>query len=558
MTPSSSAAPQPPRVFGGWQRDRSTFMYGLTPARAALLLTALVLASLPISLQSIAAGVLLWPVSVLLVALTFARYAGRTANEWITDMTRFSTARLRRQTRFLSGAAAPRSRTDPAGPAPMDLPGTLAPLRFLAAETGVGDEVAVIHHPFDQTYAVVARVVGSGLGLADSQRTENRVAAWGAALAGMCSEANAFVRIQVTVRTMPGDVTELHRWHTDHLAPDTFTTPAQPTGPFGHGQHEHGGQVGADADLAAARRAGMATAVANVEAVLASAKATGAQHESWLTFVMSATRARSDIRSAGDGDAAACAVLWRKVSAMQETLRQAGLVVEAWLDTRALAEAVRTGFDPEAVSDLTARRLAAQQATDRGDSPGLPAGVDPALAGPAAADNTWRSYRHDGSVSVSWVVHDWPGSRVYPNFLTPLLAHGGAVGSRRSLGLHYEPLAPRAAARKIALEATKADTALAVNAKTGKVSSAQERAARTRIDVQDQETASGHGLVRFMGYLTVTVADPADLPRAVASVEADAALCRVEIRRMFAQQDVGFFAAVLPVGQGLPLTRMAV
>jgi hypothetical protein len=82
-----------------------------------------------------------------------------------------------------------------------------------------------------------------------------------------------------------------------------------------------------------------------------------------------------------------------------------------------------------------------------------------------------------------------------------------------------------------------------------------ETAAQRRADEQDAERAAGHGLVRFAGYVSVTVTAGADLADAMAGLEADAAAARIEIRRMFGAQDVGFALAALPAGLALPRRR---
>jgi len=533
------------RTYGGWQRDRSAFAFGLSPLRAALCAAAVLCAVIPLVARSLGAALLFVPVGLLLVAAAFVRVAGRYTNEWAADAARFTVARRSGTTAFLAAAPAPADTgawsgtgRDPAGPedhgdrgdggdgggqgagpAPaMDLPGTLAPLRFLRAETGRGTHAAVVHHPLDNTFTVVARISGAGLSLADTSRRDARVAGWGSLLASLCTETNAIVRVQACVRAVPGDSTALRRWHSAHVA---ASAPA--------------------------------VAVANAEQLLAASGAAGAQHETWLVFTLSGSRARADIRAGGGGDSGGCAVAWRRVHALEEGLRQANLPVQQWLDVRELAEAVRTGFDPASVPALSARRLSARAALDAtGVNPGLAPGLAPHLAGPAAADTGWKSYTHDGATSVTFAVADWPRTNVHASFLTPVLHSAGA---RRSFSLHVEPLGPREARRRIAVEATKAETALALARKTGRVVSEEEREQRRRISDQDREQAVGHGLVRFQGYLTVTVEDPAQLDRAVSDLEADAAAARLELRRLYTQQDVGFFACVLPLGQGLPIRR---
>ena len=518
MTAVSSAAP--PRTYTGWHRDRSDFLYGLTLVRAVMLMFAFLLAISPLFLHSLALAFVVEPPVLLLVALTFVRTGGRTANEWIGDAMRFEVARRRHETQFRSGALAPVDPADPAGPPPMDLPGTLAPLRFLSAEDGRGGQVAVVHHPLNRTYTAVARINSRGLTLSEPEQQANRVAAWGAVLASLCNEGNVFSRVQVCLRREPGDATALRRWHEDHVAGNIP-------------------QVALDNALDALGQAGPASA----------------NHNAYLVFTMSAVKARSDIKGAGEGDLAACAVLVRRVRAMEETLLAANLSVQRWLDVRDLAEVVHTGFNPEAAPALSARRVAAQNAIAKGVHTGLPAGVHPGLAGPAAATVGWKRYSHDSAVSVTWSVYEWPRSHVHSAFLAPLLAHTGDTAARRSYSMHIEPLGPREASKRLRVEATKSQASIAMMQRSGKVVGQADLMQQRQIAVQDAEQAAGHGLVRFTGYLTVTVTDPAELDRAVASVEQDAANAKIELRLLYGTQDVGFFASVLPLGSGMPLVR---
>ena len=65
-----------------------------------------------------------------------------------------------------------------------------------------------------------------------------------------------------------------------------------------------------------------------------------------------------------------------------------------------------------------------------------------------------------------------------------------------------------------------------------------------------------HGLVRFVGYLSVTVEDPEALELACSELETDAAQAGLEVRRLWGAQDVGFHATALPLGLGLPKRRV--
>jgi hypothetical protein len=104
-------------------------------------------------------------------------------------------------------------------------------------------------------------------------------------------------------------------------------------------------------------------------------------------------------------------------------------------------------------------------------------------------------------------------------------------------------------------ERTKRSVAIRMRQRAGQIVPVHEQAAQERADAQDAERAAGHGLVRFTAYVTVTVTHPGDLEDACAALEADAAAARIELRRMWFAQDIGFAMSILPLGFGLPHRR---
>jgi hypothetical protein len=228
----------------------------------------------------------------------------------------------------------------------------------------------------------------------------------------------------------------------------------------------------------------------------------------------------------------------------------ADLQIESWLGPRDLAEVIRSAFDPHSGRHLAERRANATRSLSVGE--GLAAGVDPGVAGPAAAEAQPGAYAHDGAWSVTYWVHDWPRSQVYATVLAPLLGEGS---HRRSFSMHIEPLGPRAAEREVMKERTARSVAVRMRQRTGQIVPEHEQVALERARAQDAERAAGHGLVRFTGYLTVTVTDHRQLEDACAALEADAAAARVELRRMWYAQDLGFAMSALPVGFSLPKKR---
>lgn len=503
----------PARTYAGWQHEKVHFLLGLSGRRAALLGVAVFLGLQPVASGHFAGAVLAWPLALLLAACAYVRVAGRTLDEWTITVASYTLLKLRHKNAFLSGAFAPERGTQPPR---LDLPGVLAPLRILTAQDGTGQDIAVLHHPHARTYTAVAEVDSAGLGLLDPERAETMVHAWGEVLASLCTEDQPIARLQFVSRTVPQTAGSLRSWHTEHL------DPAAP----------------------------LASVMAN-EALLAAAAPATCRRQNWLTISLDARRTATAIRAAGGGDAGACRVLEQQVRALRPLLAGAGITVNHWLDSPELSEIIRTGFDPHATPGLDQRRAQADDQIAHGEQPPVPAGLDPSLAGPAAAESSWSSYRHDGAASVSYAIHAWPLSPVYATALASLLAD---ATHRRSFSFIVEPLGPRAAQKAVMIERTKREVGIRLRARTGQAVSATEQVALDRAAAQDAEHAHGSGLARFTGYLTVTVDEPEQLPDACAQAEAGAALVGIELRRMYGAQDTGF-AMTLPVGLGLPTKR---
>jgi hypothetical protein len=515
MTTTASDEKRPSRTYLGWQAEKVAFLFGLSGRRAVMIAGAVLLGVWPLAASKPAEILLTGPVAVLLALIALVRVAGRTVDEWAASFVSYRLLVWRGQQRFLSAAFAPSGAADSA---PMDLPGVLAPVRILEADAGNGAHMAVVHHAYDRTYTAVARIRFPGIGLVDSARRDQRVAGWGALLSGLCTEGNPIVRVQALQRLVPESGAALRRWHADHLSP-------------------HAPEVAVDV----------------TSSLLATSTLATSQREAYLAFTMDERRAAAAIKSAGGGPAGAAVVLVRHLRALTTAIGSADLQVEGWLAPRDLAEVIRTAFDPHAAGPLADRRASATAAIIAGqETTGLAAGVDAGVAGPAAAEARSGCYAHDGGLSVTYWVHDWPRNQVFSTALAPLLGEGS---HRRAFSLHVAPLGPRVAEREVMRERTARHVAVRMRQRTGQIVPEHEQAALDRARAQDFERAAGHGLVRFTGYCTVTVTDPAELDSACAALEADAAAARIEIRRMWFAQDIGFTMGALPLGFGLPRKR---
>lgn len=498
------------RTYFGWQQERVAFLFGLSGQRVAMLAGAVVAGAWPLSASSLATAVVAWPVAGVLVVLAFLRVGGRTVDEWAVATVSYGATRSRGQHKFISGPFNPQGGNGAAKP--MDLPGILAPVRILDARMPDGQPLAIAHHAIDRTFTAVACVRFPGIGLVDSARRDQRVAGWGALLAGLCTEGNPITRVQALQRLIPESGAALRRWHADHVHPDAPAVAADVT-------------------------AGL----------LATSTLATSQREAYLAFTMDARRVARQIKNAGGGTVGAAAVLTRQLRALAAAIGTADLQVERWLAPRDLAEVIRTAYDPDIARHLADRRAAHQHL-----GTGTPPGVDPGVAGPAAAESTPGCYIHDGGRSVTYWVHDWPRSQIYSTALAPLLGEGQ---HRRAFSLHVEPLRPREAEREVMRERTSRSVAVRMRQRTGQIVPEHEQAALDRATAQDAERAAGHGLVRFTAYVTLTVTRPDELEDACAALEADAAAARIELRRMWFAQDVGFAMSALPLGFGLPRRR---
>lgn len=505
------------RGYQGWQPEKINFMFGLSTQRALMLGAAVLIATLPIAMSHVAGAVVAWPIALVLVLLVFVRIAGRTTDEWATAAISYGVLRMRNQHKFLGAAFSP-LRTGEKAVAVPDLPGFLAPLRILVADMGNGDELAVAHNRHEQTYTAIAKVRFPGIGLVDSGRRDQRVAGWGSLISGLCTEGNPITRVQALQRLVPESGAELRRWHEDHISDDAPVL-----------------------------------ALDVSQQLLGAATVATSNREAYLAFTLDARKAAHAIKTAGGGPAAAATVLARHMRAVAGTVTSADLLIEEWLTPRGLAEVIRTAYDPDSVRHLSERRAAADSSTATGQHvDGLPSGVDPALAGPAAAQANAGTYAHDGATSVTYWVYNWPKHQVPATCLAPLLGEGA---HRRSFSMHIEPLSPRIAERDVMRERTARSVAVRMRERTGQIVPEHEREALIRATEQDAERAAGFGLARFTGYITVTVTDPDQLADACAALEADASSARIELRRMWFAQDIGFALSCLPLGFGLPRKR---
>ncbi len=503
-------------TYSGWQRENGTFFFGLHAIQAVFVAAAAVTALVPLISHSWMALLAAAPLAGILLLAALVRIEGKVPAQWLRTWIAWSAVRLSGGHRFRSTPryqsigpddqiAAP---TDPADE--WDLPGVLAPLRLLAADDGNGGLVAVLHHRVDRTYTVVAKVTHPGLALLANDQANNRVRGWAAWLAQQCVEDGAITRISTYHTAEPAEIDELAGWAEAHLRPEA-------PGP----------------------------AVDLVGEILSADRRNVAEHSSYLSISLSASRARREIRNAGGGDAGACAVLTRRMVSIASGVLQAGVEVDHWLGPRDLASVIRTAYAPMSRREIGARGILARRPGWSGSEPGIP----PALAGPTWTETSWGVYEHDDSWSLVAEI-EWPRTPRDASMLAGLLS-ASAIG-RRQVSVLYEPITPRRAERSLQTDKTKRDVAIRLRQKTGQVAPEREQREYAVAAAQDAELAAGHGLLRFAGYVAVTVTDRALLEQAWDELCADAGSSGLVLRRCSGWLDTAFACAAVPAGIGLP------
>lgn len=479
-------------------------------------------ASVAVALASVLGGVGLacWPV------------AGRTGEEWAPTVARWGwcgVSRARSHRAPAPGAghcAGPDGRPCLAGagpggggpgggrrppPVPRELRrttfGSLALLHVRGG--GAGASCGVVHDARTRSYTAVVPVRGHSFSLLGSAEKDRRVGAWAAVLASMARERSVVHRVQWVASALPDDGQAVR----DYLAGRAVLPDDQP-----------------------ARR--------SYASLLAAAGASTSRHEVLLAVqIRAAGPGARAARAAGGGSAGACAVLLREVDALRRRLGEADVQADAVLDPRALAAVIRRGGEPRPPSPPVSG------VGDGGPDP-VPGGACPPCPvgwpWPLATEEAWGCLRTDGAWHATYWVAEWPRVDVGPDFLAPLLI--GAV--RRSVSVVMEPVSPSRAVRLVE-QARTADIADAeLRRRGGFLSTARRAREEALVTRREEELADGHASFRFSGYVTVTAPTRDGLQAACEATEHAAGQCRLELRRLYGEQERGF-ACTLPLGRGL-------
>ena len=480
---------QGPRDYGGWRLRRGIGMFGLGLGGTAAVLGGLLVLVITAAASPAA---LLYVAPPLLVAggAGLARVGGEPLALAALRRARWRHASSRDWTRYRAGAAA---RYSPA----WRLPGTLAPLALLDAEDAYGGRHALVLDRRAGTMTATLKVIPASMWLADRQDSDSWVANWGGWLASL-GYLPAVRHVTVIVDTAPEPGTALA---------DSVAAALDPAAPAAARQIM--GQLVAAAPAAAA----------DVDTRVA------------ITFDPSASP------SAPSGVAAWAAEVSQSLAGLESALGTCGVTVLGRATPAEIAGVVRAAFDPAARGEVG--RLLAQPG-DGSQAPGL-SWPD---AGPGRAQEEPRCYRHDSGTSVSWCWAEAPRQNVTADVLSRLMAPGRWP---KRVAVQYRPFSASEAVRTLEAQVNAAQFRTTYKRRTGRDETARDSYDQARARQAAAEEAAGAGVCLVSLYVTVTVLDPAELPRAVAETEAAAESSRIRLRRMAYSQAAGW-AATLPLG----------
>ena len=496
--------------YDDFSRDATGWFLGLSGPQLALLLVTGLPELTAINARNWWLAIGWFPVWAALVGLAVIPVRGRSAGRWFTDLTMHALGGVMGWTRWQSRAAA--GTAEDLGQA--DLPGVLAGLRTHDGPPfgQLLTRPAIVQDLPGQTWAAVARIVHPGTGLAE-QYERDRMAAGLAELQEVAARTELIELITLQVRTVPDDGAERAAWEATHT------------------------------------RAGSPGLALQVTDLLSRTLIPASvRTEAFLTVVVGETRIARAAKESGGGVDGRARVLYGVMGEVESRLRGAvGCTEVTWLDSPALAAAVRTGFAPGDRADLVAASLAAA------DDPSIVTGVPMAAAGPSQALTEIRHYAHDAWASVTDTIL-LPTRGAIVGALAPVFVPT-AAGERRCVTVFFQALPQATADKIVGREEMSATTGNEIRTRMGFRMRARHRRDTARVSGQDVKLAGGRALVRVAAAAAVTV--PSTWPVAEHGRRLDASIRAAGFtpQRLDLAQDSGFAAACIPLGIGLPRRR---
>jgi len=496
--------------YADYAKDRGGWFWGLSGVQLTLLILAAMpeLAALNSQKWLLVVGWL--PVWGLLYVLVAVPVRGWSASQWLLVLISHALGGLMGWKRWQSKVAAGTvTDFDQA-----DLPGVLA-----AVQTHDGPpyghsmtRVAIVQDHSARTWAAVARIEHPGIGMAEADE-RNRMAGGLAELQEIASRTELIDLFALQVRTVPDDGAERADWVRRH------------------------------------RKSGSPELSRRVNDTLTSdLLPASVRSEAFVTVVVGEDRIAKSAKESGGGIDGRARVLYGALGEVEARLRGAiGCTEVTWLDSPALATAIRTGFAPGDRSVLMAAQLAAK------DNPDIATGLPMAAAGPSTANTEIRHYDHDAWSSVTDTIL-LPDQGAILGALAPVFVPS-TPGERRSVTVFFPAMSQARADKLTGKEEMSAVVGSELRRRTGRLERARQRRATARVSEVDEKLAKGRALVRPCAAATVTVPNTWPVAEYGRRLDASIRLAGFIPQRLDGAQDAAFAAAAIPLGIGVPRRR---
>jgi hypothetical protein len=500
-----------PVRYGAWCKDKQGWFLGLGGGAWVTIL----LGGLPGLIAACAHDWLLalgWtPAWAVLIVLVAVPVKGRSALRWAIDCLIRCLGVIMRWTDWQSKVAAGTVENfDEA-----DLPGVLSGIRTHDGPPfgPLLDRPVIVADHRERTWAVIARITHPGIGLAELP-ARIRMANGLSELVEGAATAELVSVVAVQIRTVPDDGAERSAWQQKNLRTD-------------------------------APRLALAV---NRELAQVMTQA-GVRHEAFVTVVVPEARIAKQAKEAGGGVDGRARVLYGVMGEIETRLMgPVGCTSVIWLDSPALAAAIRTGFAPGDRASLTAAEIASHS------DPKVAASLPMAAAGPTSAPNPERRYyAHDAWLSATCTIL-LPDKGAVMGALAPVFTPTTA-GERRSVTVFFEPISHAKADRIVGNESMSSELAAEVRRKSGFKVRASHRRDAARVEGQDVRLADGNALVRIAIAAAVTVPNTWSITDYGRRLESTITGSGFNPLRLDLAQDSGFAAACVPLGIGLPKRR---
>jgi hypothetical protein len=250
-------------------------------------------------------------------------------------------------------------------------------------------------------------------------------------------------------------------------------------------------------------------------------------------------KVRGRARRAGKGIAGVTQVILADMEQIAEQLElKMQLAVDGILGPRQLAAAFRNAFDPG--SRIERERSAVVHERD----PGLAL----RLAWPLSTDDHWEAYRSDGAWSTTWQICEWPLQGVTADFAAPLMMWPRC---ERTVSVTYRPIPVTRARRQNRTQQIVHRSNQQQLEDWGSHPGAAGDLEHDDLVREDVERALGAATYRFAGYVTVSAPTSEELEERNLLIGRAVHDSQLEVQRLWGQQEIGFFAAALPLCRGV-------